>query len=310
MQPIGGTELQYKQLEKYVDSKLLSNFQITTSVPEKIPLAKDKINILWEQNSFDQPNLAPWFKNKENHKKYDWYVFNSHWCYEKFRYFFQIPEDKCIVIKNGASHFPKRKIYKKGDPIKIIHHCTPWRGLNVLLLAMQLIQNKNITLDVYSSNDVYGKEFADKANKDTEALFDQAKKLPNVNYIGYKPNEYILKHITDYDLFVYPSIFEETFCASALEALAAGLHVITTNFGALPETCAEWPVYVNYTKDLELLAAVTAGAIDIAAGYLHTDKIQNHLDEQQKYYKNFYSWDKKAIEWTNFLQGAINARGN
>ena len=310
MQPIGGTELQYKQLEKYVDSKLLSNFQITTSVPEKIPLAKDKINILWEQNSFDQPNLAPWFKNKENHKKYDWYVFNSHWCYEKFRYFFQIPEDKCIVIKNGASHFPKRKIYKKGDPIKIIHHCTPWRGLNVLLLAMQLIQNKNITLDVYSSNDVYGKEFADKANKDTEALFDQAKKLPNVNYIGYKPNEYILKHITDYDLFVYPSIFEETFCASALEALAAGLHVITTNFGALPETCAEWPVYVNYTKDLELLAAVTAGAIDIAAEYLHTDKIQNHLDEQQKYYKNFYSWDKKAIEWTNFLQGAINARGN
>ena len=310
MQPIGGTELQYKQLEKYVDSKLLDNFQITTSVPEKIPLAKDKINILWEQNSFDQPNLAPWFKNKENHKKYDWYVFNSHWCYEKFRYFFQIPEDKCIVIKNGASHFPKRKIYKKGDPIKIIHHCTPWRGLNVLLLAMQLIQNKNITLDVYSSNDVYGKEFADKANKDTEALFNQAKKLPNVNYIGYKPNEYILKHITDYDLFVYPSIFEETFCASALEALAAGLHVITTNFGALPETCAEWPVYVNYTKDLELLAAVTAGAIDIAAGYLHTDKIQNHLDEQQKYYKNFYSWDKKAIEWTNFLQGAINARGN
>ena len=179
-----------------------------------------------------------------------------------------------------------------------------------MLLAMQLIQNKNITLDVYSSNDVYGKEFADKANKDTEALFDQAKKLPNVNYIGYKPNEYILKHITDYDLFVYPSIFEETFCASALEALAAGLHVITTNFGALPETCAEWPVYVNYTKDLELLAAVTAGAIDIAAEYLHTDKIQNHLDEQQKYYKNFYSWDKKAIEWTNFLQGAINARGN
>ena len=40
---------------------------------EKIPLATDKINILWEQNSFDQPNLAPWFKNKENHKKYDWY---------------------------------------------------------------------------------------------------------------------------------------------------------------------------------------------------------------------------------------------
>ena len=310
MEPRGATELQHELLEKYVSKDLLNKFQICTSIPGKVPLDPSKINILWQKNSWDQPNLQSFFRNKNRHHEYDWYVFNSHWCYEKFRYFFQIPEDKCIVIKNGASHFPKRKIYNKGDPIKIIHHCTPWRGLNVLLLAMQLIQNKNITLDVYSSNDVYGKEFADKANKDTEALFDQAKKLPNVNYIGYKPNEYILKHITDYDLFVYPSIFEETFCASALEALAAGLHVITTNFGALPETCAEWPVYVNYTKDLELLAAVTAGAIDIAAGYLHTDRIQNHLDEQQKYYKNFYSWDKKAIEWTNFLQGAINARGN
>ena len=84
--------------------------------------------------------------------------------------------------------------------------------------------------------------------------------------------------------------------------------VITTNFGALPETCAEWPVYVNYTKNLELLAVSIAGAIDVCAGYLHTDVIQNHLEDQQKYYKNFYSWDKKAMEWENFLKGALRVR--
>ena len=71
MNPIGGTELQYKLLEKYIDAKLLDNFQITTSVPEKIPLAKDKINILWQQNSYDQPNLAGWFKDKDNPNKND-----------------------------------------------------------------------------------------------------------------------------------------------------------------------------------------------------------------------------------------------
>ena len=49
--------------------------------------------------------------------------------YEKFRYFFNVPEDKSVVIKNGTDHFPKRKIYKQGEPIRIIHHCTPWRGL-------------------------------------------------------------------------------------------------------------------------------------------------------------------------------------
>ena len=37
-------------------------------MPEKIPLSKDKINILWQQNSYDQPNLIDWFSNKNNHK--------------------------------------------------------------------------------------------------------------------------------------------------------------------------------------------------------------------------------------------------
>ena len=308
MEPRGATEIQHELLEKHVDKDLLSKFQICTSIPGKIPLDPKKINILWQKNSWDQPNLQSFFRNKERHDEYDWYVFNSHWNYEKFRYFFQIPEDKRIVIKTGASHFPKRKIHKQGDPIRIIHHCTPWRGLNVLLLAMQLVKNKNITLDVYSSNKVYGSEFSNRVDQDFEGLFDQAKKLPNVNYIGYKPNEYILEHMNDYDLFVYPSIFEETFCASALEALASGLHVITTNFGALPETCAEWPVYVNYSKNFELLGESFATAIDISSQYLYTDTMQNHLDEQQKYYKKFYSWEKKSMEWENFLKGALSVK--
>ena len=59
-----------------------------------------------------------------------------------------------------------------------------------------------------------------------KALYEQARKLPNVNYIGYKPNEYIKEMMPNYDMFVYPCIFEETSCASALEALASGVHVI------------------------------------------------------------------------------------
>ena len=37
--PQGGTELQLAYLRKYVDNKLLDRVQITTSVPEKIPLS-------------------------------------------------------------------------------------------------------------------------------------------------------------------------------------------------------------------------------------------------------------------------------
>jgi len=306
MKPRGATELQMEMLHKHVPKELLDQVQICTSVPGKVPIDPNKVNILWQKNSYDQPNLQEFFGNKERHKEYDWYVFNSHWNYEKFRYFFDIPTDRSMVIKNGIANFPKRKIYKKGQPIKILHHNTPWRGLNVLLRAMQEIKTSNITLDVYSSTQVYGKEFKKQNDDQFKPLYEQAEKLPNVNYIGYKPNEYILEHMTDYDLYVYPSTFEETSCVSAMEALASGVHVITNNYGALYETCSEWPVYINYTENYEQMALDTAGAIQVAANYLHEDYIQNHLENQQRFYKRFYNWEKKGQEWESFLRGAIN----
>ena len=306
--PRGGTELQFEYLRKYVDNKLLDQVQITTSVPEKIPLAKDKINILWQKNSYDQPNLAPWFKDKDNHKKYDWYVFNSHWNYEKFRYFFDIPTDKCLVIKNGVDNIKPRDLNKKKDKIKLIFHPTPWRGLNVMLAAMQYIKNPNIELDVYSSTEVYGKSFYDQSNSLYQGLFDQAKQLPNVNYIGYKPNEYIKEHLHEYDIFAYPNIWEETFCISAVEAMAAGLYIITTDYGALYETCAEFSTYIPYQKSYTNLAKNFAYAIEASAERLYDLGVQEHLKMQIEYTNQYYSWRKQANAWTIFLKGAIDAR--
>jgi len=307
--PRGGTELQFEYLRKNVDSKLLNQVQICTSVPESIPLSKDKINILWQKNSYDQPNLAPWFKDKSNHKKYDWYVFNSNWNFEKFRMMFDIPLERSLVIKNAVDTIePTPTTYKKGDPIKIIHHCTPWRGLSVLLGAMQLVKNPLISLDVYSSTEVYGKNFHKKTDVIYKDLYDQARQLPNVNYIGYKPNEYIKQHLKDYRLFVYPSIWEETFCISLIEAMAAGLYCVTTNYGALFETGAEFPMYIPYSDNYESLARKFAQGIEVAAQSLEAPGIQDHLKMQRDYVNRFYNWNVKSISWTRFLQGAINAK--
>ena len=71
MTPLGGTEIQHRFLNHYVDDKLLDNFQICTSIPGKVKLSKNKINILWQKNSYDQPNIYPWFEDKSNHDKFD-----------------------------------------------------------------------------------------------------------------------------------------------------------------------------------------------------------------------------------------------
>jgi glycosyltransferase involved in cell wall biosynthesis len=309
MKPRGGTELQVELLEKFADKKLLDQVQITTSIPEKIPLHPTKPNILWQQNSYDQANLAPWFKDKDNHKKYDWYVFNSHWCYEKFRMMFDIPTHKSLVIKNAIDKIEPRKLdHNVGDPIKLIYTSTPWRGLNVLLAAMQLVTNKSVHLDVYSSTQVYGDQFK-KANDDKfKELYNQAKALKNVSYIGYKPNEFIKDNLKNYHMFAYPNIWEETSCIAAIEAMAAGLYTIVTDYGALFETCSDFAVYIPYEKDFVRLAKTFAQVIDTAAGQIHKDHVKEHLQIQIDYINRFYSWELRKGVWNKFLEGVINAR--
>ena len=308
MNPLGGTELQHNFLIDNVKKELLEGVQICLSVPEKTPLSKDKVNILWQKNAPDQPNIKPWFDDKNNHTKYDWYVFNSHWNFEQFRKSFNIPTDRCHVIKNGVTSFPKPSTYNKGDRLRIIHHNTPWRGLNVLLGAMQYLEGENIELDVYSSCEVYGDEFKEDNDHNYQELYDQARELPNVNYIGYRPNDFILKKLPNYHLYVYPSIWEETSCISLLESMAAGLYCVVTNYGALYETGSEFPIYINYETNFNNLAFQFAEAIKVARDTLHEPMIREHLALQQDFVKRFYCWEKKAFEWTNFLTGVLDAK--
>jgi len=305
MQPYGGTEIQLDYLKKYCPIHW-DSVQLTTSIPEKEPLHPVRSNILWLKNSWDQPNIAPWFQNPKNHSKYDWYVFNSHWSYEKYRYFFKLDNPKCLVIKNGIDYdelVVKKKAEKK-DKIKMIYFTTPWRGLEVLLKCMEeLKKDKDITLDVYSSTKIYGDAFQEANDKLYKPLYDKCEELPNVNYKGYCTHKELMGKLHEYDVSAHPSIWEETFCISAMEALAAGLVLITTDLGAIPETCAEFPIYVPYTKDHDNLATRFTAGIQAIKGMFKND-INDVLDFQKNYYKKFYDWNVIGLFWRRFLLGA------
>ena len=302
--PFGGTEIQVKYLEDFVDKDLLNKINLTTSIPEKEPVVIDRTNVLWVHNSYDQANLAPWFKKKLNHGKYDWYVFNSHWTYEKYRYFFDIPTDQSLVIKNGfTDDLTIRTNFEPKPKIKLLYSSTPWRGLDVLLAAMEACKkNEHIELDVYSSTQIYGDQFKQYNDDKFKPLYEKAKSLPNVNYKGYLPHNELLKIIHTYDAYVHPSTFEETFCIAAMEALAAGIIVMTTDLGALPETCGEFPIYVPYMKDKKKLAEKFAYAINSLPSFINNYP-EEALKFQQDYYRNYYHWDTIKTYWENFLNG-------
>ena len=303
MNPYGGTEIQLEYLHKYVSKELLDKVNITTSIPEKTPLLIDKTNILWVHNSYDQPNLYPWFKNKLNHRKYDWYVFNSHWTYEKYRMIFDIPTDISLVIKNGFDDdLIVKSEFKPKEKLKLVYTSTPWRGLDVLLSAMEQIKTDKVELDIYSSTQIYGDHFKQVSDNQFTALYDKAKTIKNVNYKGYLNHKELMKILHTYDCYIHPSTFEETFCLAAMESLAAGLVTVTTDLGALYETCAEFPIYVPYLKDKEALSKQFAGAIDILPDFVNSLNA-DAMKFQMQYYRQFYHWNVIKTYWERFLNG-------
>ena len=303
MNPKGGTEIQVAYLQKYVNPKLLNKVQITTSVPEKIPLSMTKTNVLWVHNSYDQANLYPWFQNKLNHGKYDWYVFNSHWTYEKYRYFHKVPTEQSLVIKNGFDDgLVLKNKFKTNKKIKLIYTSTPWRGLSVLLDAMEQIKTNDVELDVYSSTQIYGDQFKELSDKEYLPLYERAKTIKNVNYKGYLDHEELMKILHTYDCYVHPSIWEETSCMAAMEALACGLVAVTTDLGALYETCCDFPIYIPYLTDQKELAKQFAYTIDMLP-LIMLDIDENKMKFQQQYYRQFYHWSVIKNYWENFLNG-------
>jgi glycosyltransferase involved in cell wall biosynthesis len=96
-------------------------------------------------------------------------------------------------------------------------------------MLWEQIKTDKVELDVYSSTQIYGDAFKNQTDKQFTALYDKAKSMKNVNYKGYLNHKELMKVLHTYDAYVHPSTFEETFCVAAMESLAAGLVVVTTD---------------------------------------------------------------------------------
>jgi glycosyltransferase involved in cell wall biosynthesis len=73
----------------------------------------------------------------------------------------------------------------------------------------------------------------------------------------------------------------------SIEAMAAGLYVITTDYGALFETCAEFSSYIPYQKNYLALAQNFAFAIEAVAKLEIRRYCKKHLERQIDYTNQF-----------------------
>lgn len=305
----GGTELMAEGLERYVDKELLSKFQI---IPSRVrEINPDKIPILWLHDLPWDPESAK-LKDPEYRKQFKKIVFVSHWQQQMYHTVLGVPYSEGIVIKNAVDPIPNEFI-NKGDvdpsdirhgKIRLIYHPTPHRGLEILVPVFKemLKYHPDIHLDVFSSFKLYG--WAER-DKPFQQLFEEIQQHPNMTYHGTASQEVLRKAIGQAHIFAYPSIWQETSCLCAIEAMSASCLTVTSSLAALPETCANYALMYNYTEDVNQHANMFFRVLHHAIGVAKQQSANNYLRAQKEYFDRNYAWDLRKDEWTFLLNSLL-----
>jgi len=296
MNPLGGSELLYNNLLRYLGQDWQQTVNLVLSRCDKNIIDTGRKNVVW-QHVMPNQGVVQGLNDPDFIKSIDHYVYVSNWQLDKFKQQFDISESNNHVIYNAIEPIELRD--KPKEKIRLIYTSMPFRGLDVLLDVFDLLNRDDIELVVYSSNIIYGKGYSDAVGRTYDALFERCRRTSGVIYRGYAMNRAIRSALQSSHILAYPSTFEETSCLAAIEAGAAGCRIVTTDLGALHETCGEYADYVPFTFDRRELVESYAKKLNSVIDLCQQN--QYNLIEQSVWFNQRYSWVNRAVQWREFF---------
>ena len=307
----GGTELMSRALARRAPRALLDRVHVIKSRVRETSAEASRPNVLWLHDLPGDPESAH-LADAASRARFRAFVFVSEWQRRAYEgYFGDVFGDKATVLRNAIEPFGRRESGGgEGSVVRLIYHTTPHRGLDVLLAAFARLYDEldgALRLDVYSSFAIYGWDHRDAP---FESLFDVCRRHPGCEYHGAVSNEEVRKALAKAHIFAYPSTWMETSCVAAIEALSAGVHVVTSSLGALPETLNGFATMYEYTEDKQKHFEAFGKALSQAISeYWQPQKV--HMRRvQQVYASQIFGWGTagfsgRADDWVRFL-GSIH----
>lgn len=197
------------------------------------------------------------------------------------------------------------------NPKRMIYISRPERGLDIFLenifpRILEQVPDATLAVCSYSNQVEHLREFYSNIGKALDAYGDRVEFLGNLNKSD------LAREMSISGVFVYPgpgpisSGFSEISCIAAMEAQAAGLPIVTSRRGALPETIApKAGTLIDGDASSPEYATAFARAVvdymgDPAASFLAGAEGRKHAES--------LSWKSLAKEWNDHFIETIESR--
>jgi predicted O-linked N-acetylglucosamine transferase (SPINDLY family)/glycosyltransferase involved in cell wall biosynthesis len=272
--------------------------------------------VLWTQHAHDQPAMEA-LHNSTDRDVYDEIVLISEWQRHCYQTYFGIAPDKTHVLRNAispsfAAMFPEDIpiLPQKSQPSVLAYCSTPYRGLELLLDVFPQIRQAvpGTQLKVFSSMKVYQVDRAEDELKYGQ-LYQRCQEMEGVEYIGSLSQSELARELKSISILAYPNTFPETSCIAAMEAMASGCYIVTSDLGALPETTAEFarliPIKDSWEDYKHEFIEQTVSVLQELTNS-NDDRAEAHLRAQVNYINRCCTWSIRAQEWVQWLKGLIN----
>lgn len=210
-------------------------------------------------------------------------------------------QGKCMTVYNAidlarfenALPVPKKDIGLSDDDFTIVYsgRLTEEKGILQLIQAIKQTDIiKNLKLLIIGAS-AYGKDkhptsFIKRLEEESEPIKDR------VVFTGFVNYERVPSYLKLADIAVVPSMWEEPFGLTVVEAMAAGLPLITTRSGGIPEICEGVATIVERDNIVDNLAAAI---LDL---YQHPEKRKqmsvaslerSKMFDKEVYARNFFA---------------------
>lgn len=212
------------------------------------------------------------------------------------------PNDiKCITVYNGIdlrafsakqSHITRQDVGLNNQDFVLIYsgRINREKGIKELIAAMnKLIDYPQIKLLVIGSS------FFGNATDDddfTKELRDRTRNIQNsIYFTGFISYNKVPAYLQLADLAVVPSMWDEAFGLTVLEAMATGLPLITTRSGGIPEICEDVACILSRENIIDNLAEAIVNLYnhpEVRANMASQSFSRAQLFSKEKYADNFF----------------------